>query len=198
MKEFISDLGVIPSASGPMKIFCDNTGAIALAKESRIHKKTVRTGFSGYHFPENGPCAHQPQDYCQLARNQLDIETPSKIHNMQHKTILAYNYNTRFLVVDGESGLCSFSVYGTPFPIGTADLGNSYLREAAITIAQVPGPSSQCSSPCNKSGQDNSQGQASEYFECTRKHYEHRYNISDDNHAQKYSMITTLVTKYDP
>ena len=25
MKEFISDLGVIPSASGPMKIFCDNT-----------------------------------------------------------------------------------------------------------------------------------------------------------------------------
>ena len=39
MKEFISDLGVIPSASGPMKIFCDNTGTIALAKESRFHKK---------------------------------------------------------------------------------------------------------------------------------------------------------------
>ena len=40
MKEFRSDLGVIPSASGPMKIFCDNTGAIALAKESRFHKRT--------------------------------------------------------------------------------------------------------------------------------------------------------------
>ena len=40
MKEFISDLGVIPSASGPMKIFCDSTGAIALAKESRFHKRT--------------------------------------------------------------------------------------------------------------------------------------------------------------
>ena len=39
-KEFISDLGVIPSASGPMKIFCDNTRAIALAKESRFHKRT--------------------------------------------------------------------------------------------------------------------------------------------------------------
>ena len=38
MKEFISDLGVIPSASGPMKIFYDN--AIALAKESRFHKRT--------------------------------------------------------------------------------------------------------------------------------------------------------------
>ena len=40
MKEFISDLGVIASASGLMKIFCDNTGAIALAKESRFHKRT--------------------------------------------------------------------------------------------------------------------------------------------------------------
>ena len=40
MKEFISYLGVIPSASGPMTIFCDNTGAIGLAKESRFHKKT--------------------------------------------------------------------------------------------------------------------------------------------------------------
>ena len=40
MKEFISDLGVTPSASGPMKIFYANTGAIALAKESRFHKKT--------------------------------------------------------------------------------------------------------------------------------------------------------------
>ena len=40
MKEFISNLGVIPSASGPMKIFFDNTGAIVLAKESRFHKRT--------------------------------------------------------------------------------------------------------------------------------------------------------------
>ena len=40
MKEFISDLGVIPSASGQMTIFCDNTGAISLAKESRFHKRT--------------------------------------------------------------------------------------------------------------------------------------------------------------
>ena len=40
MKEFISDLAVIPSASDPMTIFCDNTGAIAIAKEPRFHKKT--------------------------------------------------------------------------------------------------------------------------------------------------------------
>ena len=40
MKEFITDLGVIPNASGPIKLFCDNTGAIDLAKESRFHKRT--------------------------------------------------------------------------------------------------------------------------------------------------------------
>ena len=40
MKEFISDQGVIPSASGPMTLFCDNTGAIAIAKEPRFHKRT--------------------------------------------------------------------------------------------------------------------------------------------------------------
>ena len=38
MKEFITDLGVIPNASSPMTLFCDNTGAIALAKEPRFHK----------------------------------------------------------------------------------------------------------------------------------------------------------------
>ena len=46
MKEFISDLGVIPSASGPMKIFCDNTGAIALAiqisQENQAHQETLQ------------------------------------------------------------------------------------------------------------------------------------------------------------
>jgi hypothetical protein len=48
---------------------------------------------------------------------------------------MAYEYNKWFLVVDGGSGLRFISVYGTPFPTGTADLDNYYLREAAIIIA---------------------------------------------------------------
>ena len=39
------------------------------------------------------------------------------------------------LVVDGGSGLWIISVFGTPFPTGTADLDNTYLREAANNIA---------------------------------------------------------------
>ena len=68
-------------------------------------------------------------------RHQLVTETPSKIQNMKYKTILAYGYNNWFLVVDGGSGLRIISVYGTPFPTGIADQDNSYLREAAISIA---------------------------------------------------------------
>ena len=51
MKEFISDLGVIPSASGPMKFFCENTGAIALSRESRFHKRTkhIKRRFNSIH-----------------------------------------------------------------------------------------------------------------------------------------------------
>ena len=47
MKEFISDLGVIPSASGPMKIFCDNTGnclgkGIQISQENHAHQETLQ------------------------------------------------------------------------------------------------------------------------------------------------------------
>ena len=54
---------------------------------------------------------------------------------MKYKTIVAYEYNTWFLVVDGRSGLWYIRVYGTPFPTRTADQDNSYLREAAIIVA---------------------------------------------------------------
>ena len=40
MKQFMTDLGVVPSVLNPMTLFCDNTGAIALAKEPRFHKRT--------------------------------------------------------------------------------------------------------------------------------------------------------------
>ena len=40
VKEFISDLGVIPSASDPMTIFCDNTRAISISTKLGFHKRT--------------------------------------------------------------------------------------------------------------------------------------------------------------
>ena len=40
MKQFTTDLGVVPSALDPMTLLCDNIDAIALAKEPRFHKRT--------------------------------------------------------------------------------------------------------------------------------------------------------------
>ena len=46
VKEFITDLGVIPNASGPIKLFCDNTGAIARHIKRRFNsiRENVQDG----------------------------------------------------------------------------------------------------------------------------------------------------------
>src|SRR4051812_1233329 len=40
MKEFITELGMVPSAFDPMVIYCDNNGAIANAREPRSQKNS--------------------------------------------------------------------------------------------------------------------------------------------------------------
>ena len=37
IRKFVSELGVVPSASSPVDLYCDNSGAIAQAKEPRSH-----------------------------------------------------------------------------------------------------------------------------------------------------------------
>jgi hypothetical protein len=39
IRNFVSKFGVIPSASSPMDLYCDNSGAIVQAKEPRAHKR---------------------------------------------------------------------------------------------------------------------------------------------------------------
>ncbi|KAL0286245.1 UNVERIFIED_CONTAM: Retrovirus-related Pol polyprotein from transposon TNT 1-94 [Sesamum radiatum] len=40
MKNYIQELGVVPSSAEPVVIFCDNNGAIAQAKEPRSHHRS--------------------------------------------------------------------------------------------------------------------------------------------------------------
>ena len=40
IKQFITDLGVVPSVSSPLDLYSDNSGTIAIAKEPRNHQKT--------------------------------------------------------------------------------------------------------------------------------------------------------------
>jgi hypothetical protein len=39
IRNFVSELSVVPSASSSMDLYCDNSGAITPAKEPRAHKK---------------------------------------------------------------------------------------------------------------------------------------------------------------
>ncbi|KAJ9551584.1 hypothetical protein OSB04_015629 [Centaurea solstitialis] len=49
LKNFIGDLGVVPSISEPIEIFCDNEGAVALTKEPKDHGKSKHIERK-YHF----------------------------------------------------------------------------------------------------------------------------------------------------
>ena len=40
IKKFVTELGVVPSAEDPMDIYCDNSGAVAQAREPRSHQKS--------------------------------------------------------------------------------------------------------------------------------------------------------------
>ena len=40
IRKFVLKLGVVPSASSPVDLYCDNSGAIAQAKEPRSHQKS--------------------------------------------------------------------------------------------------------------------------------------------------------------
>ena len=40
IRKFVSELGVVSSASSPMDLYCDNSGAIAQAKEPRSYQKS--------------------------------------------------------------------------------------------------------------------------------------------------------------
>ncbi|KAM1690668.1 hypothetical protein ACFXTN_029555 [Malus domestica] len=39
MKKFITELGVVPTITSPVTLYCDNSGVIAQAKEPRAHQK---------------------------------------------------------------------------------------------------------------------------------------------------------------
>ena len=40
LKKFVTELGVVPTALDPVEIYCDNSSAVALAKDPRSHQKS--------------------------------------------------------------------------------------------------------------------------------------------------------------
>jgi hypothetical protein len=52
IRKFVSELGVVPSASSPRDLYCDNSGAITQAKEPRAHKR-VKHILRRYHLEKS-------------------------------------------------------------------------------------------------------------------------------------------------
>ncbi|KAL0453532.1 UNVERIFIED_CONTAM: hypothetical protein Slati_1331300 [Sesamum latifolium] len=72
MKNYIQELGVVPSIAEPVVIFCDNNGAITQAKESRSHHRSKHI-LRHYHLLRNmvsrGDCR---MDQVSSAKNTAD------------------------------------------------------------------------------------------------------------------------------
>ncbi|KAL0445207.1 UNVERIFIED_CONTAM: hypothetical protein Slati_2243400 [Sesamum latifolium] len=86
MKNYIKELGVVPSIGEPVIIFCDNNGAIAQAKESRSHHRSKHI-LRRYHLLRDmvirGDCR---MDRVSSAKNIADPLTKpmSQIAHTQH------------------------------------------------------------------------------------------------------------------
>ncbi|KAL0404280.1 UNVERIFIED_CONTAM: Retrovirus-related Pol polyprotein from transposon TNT 1-94 [Sesamum radiatum] len=86
MKNYIQELGMVPSIAEPVVIFCDNNGAIAQAKEPRSHHRSKRI-LRRYHLlmemVGRGDCR---MDRVSLAKNTADPLTKpmSQVAHTQH------------------------------------------------------------------------------------------------------------------
>ncbi|KAL0427501.1 UNVERIFIED_CONTAM: Secreted RxLR effector protein [Sesamum latifolium] len=86
MKNYIQELGMVPSIAEPVVIFCDNNGAIAQAKESRSHHRSKHI-LKRYHLlremVSRGDCR---MDRVSSAENTADPFTKpmSQIAHAQH------------------------------------------------------------------------------------------------------------------
>ncbi|KAL0454863.1 UNVERIFIED_CONTAM: hypothetical protein Slati_0825500 [Sesamum latifolium] len=86
MKNYIQELGVVPSITEPVVIFCENNGAIAQAKELISHHRS-RHILKSYHLlremMSRGDCR---MDRVSSAENTVDLLTKpiSQVAHTQH------------------------------------------------------------------------------------------------------------------
>ncbi|KAM1751125.1 hypothetical protein ACFX11_009284 [Malus domestica] len=121
MKKFITELGVVPTITSPVTLYCDNSGAIAQAKEPRAHQKNK-------HFDRRFNIIRRYDAKGKVnilkvasADNVADPLTKpmSQIQLDLHMEKMGIRYIGRSLIFD--------HVKGIPSRVSTALLGSSYL-----------------------------------------------------------------------
>ncbi|KAK1649170.1 hypothetical protein QYE76_066975, partial [Lolium multiflorum] len=101
MKRFIIELGVVPSALDPLVIYCDNTGAIANAREPRSHKKLrhIKLHFHSIReYIEDGGSKKRGKGHVDEIEEEVELTRPSKLTARQ----LAAQKNTKSPAVRGK------------------------------------------------------------------------------------------------
>src|SRR3954468_22444747 len=96
MKEFIMELGDVPSALDPMDIYCGNMDAIANAQEPRSHKKPKHIKLSFHAIRE-----HVQDGEIKICKVHTDLNVadpltkplPRAKHD-QHETAMGVRYIT--------------------------------------------------------------------------------------------------------
>ena len=96
MKEFITEMGVVPSALDPMSIYCDNMGAIANAQEPRSHKKLKHIKLRFHAIRE-----HVQDGDIKICKVHTDLNVADPLTNPlprakhdQHQTAMGVRYIT--------------------------------------------------------------------------------------------------------
>nr|GEW23782.1 putative reverse transcriptase domain-containing protein [Tanacetum cinerariifolium] len=98
IKNFIRDLGVVPTVQDPFEIFCDNESVVALTKEAKNHKKSKHIERT-YHFVrrkvEEG---HMIMKYIRLEDNPADpfIKALAKSKHDEHARSIRLKDNIKF------------------------------------------------------------------------------------------------------
>jgi hypothetical protein len=89
MKEFISELGVVPSVLDPMVTYCDNNGAIANAKELTSHKnsKHIKRRFHSF-------CEHVKDGDIKISKVHTDVNMADLLTKALPKAKLDQHQNS--------------------------------------------------------------------------------------------------------
>lgn len=68
IKKFLEEIGVVPSALDPVEIYCDNSGAVAQAKEPRSHHKSRHIAHK-YHLIRH----HVEEGFVKVRKVHMDL-----------------------------------------------------------------------------------------------------------------------------
>ncbi|KAK1678385.1 hypothetical protein QYE76_039233, partial [Lolium multiflorum] len=131
MKRFIVELGVVPSALDPLVIYCDNTGAIANAKEPRSHKKLkhIKLRFHSIReYIEDGEV-----EICKV-HTDLNVADPltkalPRAKHDQHQNAMGVSC---YMEDDHEDGAIDLGASPTMMEIMPVDDGDHFLEKEKL------------------------------------------------------------------